>query len=93
MDNNYQVLSRLYSLLFFSDNKSLLKSIDNTGFDHFVSQFVTQSRKAIRRASSCAEQFVIDRPQANNGKLLIPFVANGGMVIVDNSLLNNFANL
>ena len=86
--NNYLALRRLNNLLFFRDDKSLLKSINGSGFDHFVSQFVSQSRTAVRRASNLAEQFVIDQPHSHNGKLLIPFVAQGGRVLLEKSIVN-----
>ena len=86
--DNYLALRRLYNLLFFRDDKSLMKSINGSGFDHFVSQFVSQSRTAVRRASNLAEQFVIDHPHSHNGKLLIPFVAQGGRVHFDKSIIN-----
>ena len=54
---------------------------------------MTQSRVAVRQASPLASTFAIDRPQSHNGRLLIPFVANGGTVIIDASLnINNKYN-
>jgi hypothetical protein len=70
----------------------LLKTIDSTDIKRpgqFLCQYVTQARRAIREASPLAEQFAIDRPQSNNGRLLIPFVSQGGTVIIDASLLHN----
>ena len=78
--NHYSALCHLYSQLYFRDSDALLRTIDST---------VTQARRAIREASPLAEQFAIDRPQSNNGRLLIPFVSQGGTVIIDASLLHN----
>ena len=94
--NNYRELRHLYSKLYFKDSDALLKTIDSTDIKkpgQFLNQYITQSRKAIRQASPLAEQFTIDRPQSHNGRVLIPFVANGGTVILDDSLCNNMYNL
>ena len=93
--NNYRELCRLYSKLYFKDSDALLKTIDSTDIKkpgQFLSQYITQSRKAIRQASPLAKQFTIDRPQSHNGRVLIPFVAQGGTVILDDSLRNNMSN-
>ena len=90
--HDYQVLRQLYSMLYFRDSDALLKTIVSTGFDHFLSHYIAQSRKAVRQVSLLAEPFVIARPQSHNGKVLIPFVANGGSVIVASSLPNNMSN-
>ena len=94
--NNYHELRRLYSKLYFKDSDALLKTIDSTDIKkpgQFLSQYITQSRDAIRKASPLAKQLIIDRPQSHNGRVLIPFVANGGTVILDDSLCNNMYNL
>ena len=94
--NNYRALCHLYSQLYFRDSNALLKTIDSTDTKkpgQFLSQYITQSRNAVRQASPLAEPFAIDRPQSHNGKVLIPFVANGGTVILDASLRNNMNNL
>ena len=94
--NGYRDLCRLYSKLYFKDSDAMLKTIDTTDIKrpgHFMNQYITQSRRAIREASPLAEQFTIDRPQSHNGKVVIPFVANGGTVILDDSLCNNMYNL
>ena len=94
--NNYRALCHLYSQLYFKDSDALLKTIESTDITRpgqFLSQYITQSRKAVRQASPLAEQFAIDRPQSHNGMVLIPFVANGGTVILDASLRNNMYNL
>ena len=90
--NNYRALCHLYNQLYFRESEALLKTIDSTDIKRpgqFLCQYVTQARRAIREASPLAEQFAIDRPQSNNGRLLIPFVSQGGTVIIDASLLNN----
>ncbi|MBR5686482.1 MAG: hypothetical protein IKX36_00810 [Prevotella sp.] len=88
--NNYQELRKLYCQIYLRDYDSLLNTIDRTDFNHFFSQSVSQSRKAIRQVAPSEEQLVIDRPQRHNGKTLIPFVQQGGTVIIDNSLsINN----
>lgn len=90
--NHYSALCHLYSQLYFRDSEALLKTIDSTDIKRpgqFLCQYVTQARRAIREASPLAEQFAIDRPQSNNGRLLIPFVSQGGTVIIDASLLHN----
>lgn len=91
--NNYRALCQLYNLIYFKDSEALLNTIASTGFDHFLSHNIAQSRKAIRMANPLAEQFTIDHPQSHNGLLLIPFVAKGGNVIIDASLQNNISNL
>ena len=87
--NGYRELCRLYSLLYFKDSEALLNTIASTGFEHFLSHYIAQSRNAIRRASPLAKEFAIDRPQQHNGKVLIPFAAEGGNVVIDASLYNN----
>jgi hypothetical protein len=46
----------------------------------------------VRNALPLADEFIIDRPQNHNGKVLIPFVAAGGQVILDTQL-TAFINL
>ena len=84
--NDYQELRQLFSQLYFADSEALVRTIESTGYDHFVSHYVAQARKAVRQSSPLASSFAIDYPQAHNGKLLIPFVAQGGTVIIDPSL-------
>ena len=86
--NDYRALRQLYNLLYLANSDALLKTINSTGYDHFFSHYVTQSRRAVSQASPLAGSFAIDRPQAHNGNMLIPFVEQGGTVIIDNSLLN-----
>jgi hypothetical protein len=86
--NNYKMLRDLYTMLYFKDSKALMKTIESTGFDHFCSHYIAQSRNAIRQATPHACDFAIDRPQSHDGKVLIPFVAQGGTVILDHSLRN-----
>lgn len=90
--NNYKALKQLYTMLYLKDSDALLKTIESTGFDHFFCHYIAQSRKAIRLAVPYSEDFAIDRPQSHDGKLLIPFVAQGGKVILDNSLYNHMSN-
>ena len=84
--NDYRELRQLFSQLYFADSEPLVRTIQSTGYDHFVSQYVAQSRVALRQSSPLASPFAIDYPQSHNGKLLIPFVADGGTVILDPSL-------
>ncbi len=91
--NNYKVLRQLYTMLYFKESDALMKTIESTGFDHFFSHYIAQSRNAIRQATPHAADFAIDRPQSHDGKVLIPFVAQGGTVILDNSLLNTMSHL
>jgi len=91
--NNYKALRNLYTMLYFRDSDALLKTIDSTDFDHFFSHYVAQSRNAIRQATPHAADFAIDRPQSHDGKVLIPFVAQGGTVILDASLRNQMSHL
>ena len=86
--NNCQSLRQLYAMLYFKSSDALMKTIESTGFDHFFSHHIAQSRNAIRQATPHATDFTIDRPQSHGGKVLIPFVAEGGTVILDNSLRN-----
>ena len=91
--NNYKMLRDLYTMLYFKDSNALLKTIESTGFDHFCSHYIAQSRNAIRQATPHACDFAIDRPQSHDGKVLIPFVAQGGTVILDHSLRNQKSHL
>ena len=91
--NNYSALCHLYCQLYFRESDALLKTIASTGYEHFLSHYIAQSRKAIRKASPLAEAFTIDRPQSHNGKTLIPFAADGGTVILDATLSNCIHNL
>ena len=90
--NNCQPLQRLYNLLYMKDSKALMKSIERTGFDQFFSHHVGRSRMAIRLATPHHANLIIDYPQKHNGKELIPFVATGGTVTIDQSLRNNMSN-
>lgn len=94
--NNYHALCNLYSLLYFKDSNALLKTVESTDKDHpghFMNQYIAQARRAVLQASPLACQFTIDRPQSHNGKVLIPFAAAGGTVILDSSLNNKMFNL
>ena len=91
--NNYKALRQLYTLLYFKESDALMKTIESTSFDHFFSHYIAQSRNAIRQATPHASDFAIDRPQSHDGKVLIPFVAQGGTVILDNSLRNQMSHL
>lgn len=91
--NNYKALRHLYTILYFKDGDALLKTIESTDFDHFFSQSIAQSRNAIRQASPHASEYAIDRPQSHDGKVLIPFVSQGGTVILDPSLRNQMSHL
>ena len=91
--NNYKALRQLYTLLYFKEGDALVKTIESTDFDHFFSHYIAQSRNAIRQATPHASDFAIDRPQSHDGKVLIPFVALGGTVILDNSLRNIMSHL
>lgn len=94
--DNYRELCQLYSQLYFRDSAALLRTVETTDDERpgqFISQYVAQSRKAIRQASPLAKPFVFDLPQRHNGRLLIPFAANGGTVIIDSSLTTNPFNL
>jgi len=91
--NGYKAMRQLYTLLYFKGSDALLKTIDSTDFDHFFSHYVAQSRNAIRQATPHASDFAIDRPQSHDGKVLIPFVAQGGTVILDASLRNQMSHL
>ena len=78
--NNYKALRQLYTMLYFKESNALIKTINSTDFDHFFSHYIAQSRNAIRQATVHASDFAIDRPQSHDGKVLIPFVAQGGTV-------------
>ena len=80
--DNYHPLRNLYSELYFSTGDAVLKSIDSLTFDQYFNQAVTQARVAIRNTINDSEDFEIARPQQNNGKTIIDFVANGGEVIL-----------
>lgn len=91
--NNYKSLRQLYTMLYFRDNEALIKTIESTGFDHFCSHYIARSRNAVHKATPHYSEFAIDRPQAHGGKVLIPFAAQGGTVILDNTLSNQIAYL
>ena len=84
--NNYKALRQLYTMLYFKESDALVKTIESTDFDHFFSHYIAQSRNAIRQATPHASDFAIDRPQSHDGKVLVPFAAQGGTIILDNSL-------
>lgn len=86
--NNFESLRQLYTKLYLKSGNALAKSITAAGYDHFFSNSIARSRKAIRQATPHASLFAIDRPQSHDGKLLIPFAAQGGRVILDKSLEN-----
>ena len=91
--NNYKALRQLYTRLYFKEGDALVKTIESNGFDHFFSHYIARSRKAIRLATPHADNFAIDRPHLHNGKVLIPFVAQGGDVIFDSSLRNRLSHI
>ena len=84
--HDYRELRQLFSQLYFTGSDALIRTIESTGYDHFISHYIAQSRKAVRQSSPLSSPFAIDYPQSHNGKLLIPFVAQGGTVILDPSL-------
>lgn len=85
--HNYKQLCDLYRKLYFTSAEPLLRSIDRYGFDQFFCQAVAQSRVAVRKAICTSDEVEIARPQRHNGRTIVTFAANGGNVIVDNSLL------
>ena len=91
--NNYESLRQLYAMLYFKEGDALLKTIESTDSDHFFSHYIARSRNAIRQAAPHASDFAIDRPRSHSGKVLIPFVAQGGTVILDHSLRNQMSHL
>ena len=91
--NSYKTLRQLYTMLYFKDGNALVKTVESTGFDHFFSHYIAQSRNAIRQATPYASDFAIDRPQSHDGKVLIPFATNGGTIILDASFSNIMFNL
>ena len=90
--NDYKALKQLYTILYLKDSDALQKTIESTGFDHFFCHYIAQSPRAIRLTTPYADDFVIDRPQSHDGKLLIPFAAQGGKVILDKSLHPQMSN-
>lgn len=84
--NNYQALKELFSKIYFGSAEPLLKAIGND-FDHYFSQAVAQSRRAIRETIGDSDAFEIALPQRHGGKTLVSCAANGGHVIIDSSLL------
>lgn len=84
--NNYQALRELFSKIYFDSTEPLMRAI-GSDFDHYFSQAVAQSRKAIRNAIGHSELFEIALPQRHGGRTLVSCAANGGHVIIDSSLL------
>ena len=76
---------KLFSKIYFGSAEPLLKAIGND-FDHYFSQAVAQSRRAIRETIGDSDAFEIALPQRHGGKTLVTFAANGGNVIKDPSL-------
>lgn len=91
--DGYKALRKLYSQLYFRNSEALVKTVESTGFDHFVSHYIAQSRNAIRQTTPHASDFAIDRPQSHDGRVLIPFAAQGGCIILDSSLRNQMSHL
>lgn len=60
--NNYQALKELFSKIYFGSAEPLLKAIGND-FDHYFSQAVAQSRRAIRETIGDSDAFEIALPQ------------------------------
>ena len=85
-DDNYRALRVLFSKIYFDSAEPLLKAIGND-FDHYFSQAVAQSRRAIREAINASEDLEIALPQRHGGRTLIGLAANGGYVIIDSHLL------
>ena len=83
--NNFQALRELFSKIYFGSAEPLMKAIGND-FDHYFSQAVAQSRRAIRETIGDSGAFEIALPQRHGGKTLLTFAANGGNVIMDPSL-------
>ena len=95
-NNNYRSLCCLFDLLYFKDNSALFKTVNKAESyqkGHFLSHYIAQSRKAVRKALPLADEFIIDRPQNHNGKILIPFAAEGGTIILDATLQDIIVNL
>jgi len=86
--NDFKTMRALYSMLYFRDGDNLLKTA-NKNREHFFNHYVAQARNAIRQATTAADRVMIAPPQQHNGKLLIPFVAEGGQVIIDETLKRN----
>ena len=84
--DNYRALRELFSKIYFASAEPLLKAI-GSDFDHYFSQAVAQSRRAIRETINASEGFEIALPQRHRGRTLIGLAANGGHVIIDSSLL------
>ena len=84
--NNFQALRELFSIIYFGSAEPLMKTIGND-FDHYFSQAVAQSRRAIRETIGDSSAFEIALPQRHGGKTLISHADNGGQVIIDSSLL------
>lgn len=80
---DYRPLCELYSNVYCTfSTDALLKSINSLNFDQYFNQAVSQARVAIRNTINNSKDFEIARPQQNNGKTIIDFVANGGEVIL-----------
>ena len=80
---DYRPLRELYSNVYCTfSTDALLKSINSLNFDQYFNQAVSQARVAIRNTINNSKDFEIARPQQNNGKTIIDFVANGGEVIL-----------
>ena len=62
-----------------------MKAIGND-FDQYLSQAISQSRVAVRRAAAHTENFVIALPTRHRGKTIVDWADKGGTVIIDNSL-------
>jgi len=88
-EHHYQALCSLYSQLYFRTPEPLLKTIGDN-FNHFFSQAVAQSRKAIQNANIHATNCLIASPMHYNGRTLIPMALNKReAIIIDESLNHN----
>ena len=82
--NGGRELCRLFRMLYFKEPRMMMKSMERN-FERFVSQAVAQSRVAIRNAGMGCEELEIGSPKTL-GKEVIPFVANGGRVVIAKEL-------
>jgi hypothetical protein len=86
-EKRYPELSSLYSSIFMIGAERLIDylSKEEKSFNQMMNQAITGVRKAFMGKVGC-EELVIDRPNNNNGRTLIPAVRDGLEVIIDSQL-------
>jgi hypothetical protein len=84
-EHNYRDLVGLFRALYLISTDKLIESINKVGFEHFMSQAVTQSRRFIRESIGLKE-FEIAYPRQHKDRYIIPAVNDELKVIMPPTL-------